>query len=361
VHDFKKVKITEGKAKFPQCRTCKYDNVCEGPWREYPEKFGIDEFIPVNDEKKRKHIEINIGKACNNRCVFCMDGSNTKREFISTENLKKELKKLSEEGYNSLGFLGGEPTIYPKLDEIVAYAKSLGFNEIHIISNGRKFSDKKFTAKLIKSGVTRVSVSIHSDSAKIEDKLTTVKGSFDEKIKGLKNLAELRKEGTLKQDISINIVVNKSNIDCLIEIIKYFSALGMKDFRLNFVRPEGYALENFDSVVPKYTEFTKQIPFLIENAKKTEVRVHFGDIPYCTVKDIGKAREFFSESKDYFNDMITITDEERKRSSWENIRKDELKTKPEFCNECKYNSICEGPWKEYLKRIGKNEFKTIRT
>lgn len=37
----------EQKAKFPQCARCVHDAVCEGPWREYPEQFGSEEFVPV--------------------------------------------------------------------------------------------------------------------------------------------------------------------------------------------------------------------------------------------------------------------------------------------------------------------------
>ena len=46
--DYKKTRIEEGKIKFKQCRKCKYDKVCEGSWREYPEKYGDKEFFPVN-------------------------------------------------------------------------------------------------------------------------------------------------------------------------------------------------------------------------------------------------------------------------------------------------------------------------
>ena len=38
---------TEGKAKGPLCRSCRYFRICEGPWREYPEIYGWNEFIPV--------------------------------------------------------------------------------------------------------------------------------------------------------------------------------------------------------------------------------------------------------------------------------------------------------------------------
>jgi len=40
-------RICEGKALGPRCRACRYFSTCEGPWKEYPELFGWDEFVPV--------------------------------------------------------------------------------------------------------------------------------------------------------------------------------------------------------------------------------------------------------------------------------------------------------------------------
>ncbi|MBT7903467.1 radical SAM protein [Candidatus Woesearchaeota archaeon] len=37
------------KAKFKQCNLCKHNNICEGVWKEYPEKFGNSEFKPITD------------------------------------------------------------------------------------------------------------------------------------------------------------------------------------------------------------------------------------------------------------------------------------------------------------------------
>jgi MoaA/NifB/PqqE/SkfB family radical SAM enzyme len=37
----------EIKRKFPQCRGCRFDAVCEGPWSEYAERFGGEEFTPL--------------------------------------------------------------------------------------------------------------------------------------------------------------------------------------------------------------------------------------------------------------------------------------------------------------------------
>lgn len=47
--NFAYYRITQGKAKGPKCYMCKYYRVCEGPWREYPQLFGWDEFKPVGN------------------------------------------------------------------------------------------------------------------------------------------------------------------------------------------------------------------------------------------------------------------------------------------------------------------------
>lgn len=47
IPDYTKTRLDEGKARGPRCGECAWVSRCEGPWREYPELFGWDEFVPV--------------------------------------------------------------------------------------------------------------------------------------------------------------------------------------------------------------------------------------------------------------------------------------------------------------------------
>jgi len=49
VEDYGEYRLTEGKRKGPQCSECAWDADCEGPWREYPERYGFGEFHPVGE------------------------------------------------------------------------------------------------------------------------------------------------------------------------------------------------------------------------------------------------------------------------------------------------------------------------
>ena len=47
VKNYTKYRKTQGKAKGPNCQKCKYYNICEGIWKEYPQIFGWDELRPI--------------------------------------------------------------------------------------------------------------------------------------------------------------------------------------------------------------------------------------------------------------------------------------------------------------------------
>jgi len=47
VKNYQQYRKDKGKAKGPKCQECKYFEICEGPWKEYPEIYGWDEFKPV--------------------------------------------------------------------------------------------------------------------------------------------------------------------------------------------------------------------------------------------------------------------------------------------------------------------------
>jgi MoaA/NifB/PqqE/SkfB family radical SAM enzyme len=50
IEDYTAYRLAEGKLKGPRCEACTFGSVCEGPWREYPERFGFDELSPRQDD-----------------------------------------------------------------------------------------------------------------------------------------------------------------------------------------------------------------------------------------------------------------------------------------------------------------------
>jgi len=48
--DYTEYRLAEGKAHGEPCERCTWRRVCEGPWREYSEHYGWDEFVPREDD-----------------------------------------------------------------------------------------------------------------------------------------------------------------------------------------------------------------------------------------------------------------------------------------------------------------------
>ncbi|MBW2977570.1 radical SAM protein [Candidatus Woesearchaeota archaeon] len=91
IEDYKSVRIKQGKSKFSQCKNCKYNLACEGPWKEYPQKLGNKEFKPNTPKldkktqilyiKKLASRDIAVPKMINSeksRCLQWMPGINLK-------------------------------------------------------------------------------------------------------------------------------------------------------------------------------------------------------------------------------------------------------------------------------------------
>ncbi|MDD3646543.1 MAG: radical SAM protein [Candidatus Gracilibacteria bacterium] len=302
-----------------------------------------------------KHIEINIGKACNHKCIFCMSGitRNKVLGFESLTTIKNEINKVSLLGYNSIGFLGGEPTIHPNFLDIVLYAKSKNFINIEVISNGTKFDEYDFLEKSIKNGLTRFSISVHSIYEKEESILVGgIDGIVKQKIKSIQNLLEFYNKGILKKEISVNIVISKVNYKSIKKTILFLCKLGIKSFRLNFIQLEGYSTENYEKLAFKYEDFRIELLNILSLSKKyLDLRINFEAIPWCFsgLNYIDYLK--FSEQKiDREKDKISRDDVNLISRDIINQldRRKELKVYIRKCDKCFLKGECEGIWKRYV-------------
>ena len=309
--------------------------------------------------KKNKKIEINIGTICNNDCLFCMSGgaNQAKRNFIDFAVICQELKKYREKGYDSVGFLGGEITIYPQVLELINYTKNLGYKNIHIISNARKFSELDFLESLIDHGVTRISVSVHSHKKEIENFLNN-RNSYIEQILGVKNLIQLYNSNKLKEEVPINIVINKLNYKTLAETIKFFYDLGIREFRLNFIWPEGNALINKDKLLLKYNDFKPYLKKWYLLSKILKINLALESVPFCIIENKKIINNLYGEFRD--GQVDVVAGKERNFFNWQKQKKDIFKTKTKKCLQCIYFNQCDGVWKNYIKIYGWDEFMPIK-
>lgn len=201
----------------------------------------------------KKHW-VRLTRACNNKCLFCLDKDAQNGSVISREEIIADFEKGRQLGIKRVILSGGDPTIHPEFLSIVQKAKTMQYTHIQVITNGRMFAYRDFLQKVLESGVDEITFSFHGHNAKLHDSLTQVKGSFNQSLQGLYNA--LRAKGVI---ISIDVVVNKLNVVYLSKILEYFIYQGVTEFELLNVIPFGRAWERKEEL---FYDFKEYYPYL---------------------------------------------------------------------------------------------------
>ena len=297
-----------------------------------------------------KRVDIKVGFNCNNKCAFCVQGR--KRDYLpakKVDEIKESLQEAFDKGGREVVLTGGEPCVHPKFFELVKIAKIIGFEEIQIQTNGRMFAYPEFCIKTIKAGATQFGPSLHGHNSQIHDYLTNATGSFNQTVQGIKNLKKLN------QFVLTNSVITSKNYKYLPELAKLLVDLGVNQFQFAFIHVAGTALENQDWIVPQKSKIMPYVKRGLDIGIKAGRRVMTEAIPYCLMRGYENyiAEEIMPETRIYDANFVVEDYGKYRRDSGKG------KIKREECKNCKYNNICEGPWREYIDIYGWEEFKPI--
>ncbi len=291
-----------------------------------------------------KRVEIVVGFACNNRCLFCSIGA--KNENKSTEQIKKEIiKAIKKDKAREINFTGGEPTIRKDIFELVEFAKKTGAKTVRVTTNGRMFSNKDFTERIARAGLNGVIFSIHGLNAETHDSLSNVKGAFIQTIKGLTNAR------TQKLTIDINTVVTTENLDELPELAEMLSRnFGIRSMCIIFPDIDGF-LEANPWLVPSFSQAIKSIDETVTVLKKYKKTAWVLNMPPCLFeknKDATSCSEL--RTKMYWFDLQVNLDENRSKG----------KIKLKECKHCSLGKKCIGISKKYIELKGEPKIKALK-
>lgn len=153
---------------------------------------------------------------CNHRCIMCPQPPIAKENDRTEFNIA--LLKLFDKNTKEIGITGGEPTIIgDKLFELIKQiVKSCPRAGISILSNGVKFEDIEYAAKLAACNHhdLQIDVPIFSDIASEHNRIVGA-DTFYKTIRGLYNLAKFN------QRIGIRIVVHKQTYQRLPQLANF--------------------------------------------------------------------------------------------------------------------------------------------
>ena len=170
-------------------------------------------------------MDIALTYKCQNDCKHCYVGRDKDMESLSMEDWKKVLKKLWETGVPHVCFTGGEPTLFPGLVELVAFAEELGL-VTGLLTNGRELSDPELIRTLEEAGLDHIQITLESHDKKIHDEMVGCPG-WKQTVRGIKS-------AVASQVYTItNTTITRLNEPRMESTIKFIKDLGIQTFAAN--------------------------------------------------------------------------------------------------------------------------------
>lgn len=290
-----------------------------------------------------RRLDLKVGFACNNRCVFCAQGE--KRKVCGALPYARLLDQLVQgrRACRGVVFTGGEPTAHKNLLRLVRAARELGYSSIQIQTNGRMLAYRKAVDALVLAGATEFSPSLHGATAEVHDVLTRADGSFEESVAGIDNAV---RSGAY---VVTNSVITRQNQDTLPELVRLLVGLGVRHAQLAFVHPVGTALERFDEVVPRLSELVQPLAAARAVAIEAGMKLVTEAVPLCFLAGMQDLAVESSIPETTVVDLDGALD----YSDWR-VHEGKLHGPP--CAGCALAQRCEGPWREYPEHRGWSEF-----
>ncbi|UJR84375.1 radical SAM protein [Sandaracinus amylolyticus] len=224
-----------------------------------------------------RDLAVTVDFHCNSACTFCIvqEGMNHYRGVPLERFAKIADENLRSRKYDRVVFTGGEVTLERSLFEFVDVARRSGaFEHVRLQTNGRKLADPGFTARLVDAGIDEFFVSLHGDTAALQDAISQRRGSFDEVIAGLANLA------THPVRRITNTVLHRANAGALVGIVDLARAHGVSEMELwNYLPMEDHADER--GLIAPLGELMPQLRAALDRCAASGIRAVTKYVPRC--------------------------------------------------------------------------------
>ena len=132
---------------------------------------------------------LEITAKCNLLCSHCYADSGPQGELygnMTYGDWTRVLDEAAELGCRSLQFIGGEPTLHPRLDDLVDHANHRGFQFIEVFTNATRLC-QELLGCFQRSGV-HIATSFYTDDPAVHEVITQVKGSWARTVSGIESV-----------------------------------------------------------------------------------------------------------------------------------------------------------------------------
>jgi pyrroloquinoline quinone biosynthesis protein E len=204
--------------------------------------------LRLDGDGKPLWLSLELTYRCPLKCSWCnnpLDFDDYAANELNTEEWKQVLRDARDLGALQLGFTGGEPLVRDDLEELVAYADSIGFYT-NLITSGIGLTEARLIA-LKAAGLKQIQLSLQAMTPGLNDELV---GARAHALK-LEAARMIKAHGF---PMVLNMPVVKQNIGEVDATIAFAAELGVEYIELANVQYYNWALVNREELMPTLEE-----------------------------------------------------------------------------------------------------------
>lgn len=161
---------------------------------------------------------------CNLRCRMCGDqwraDQQLSRQTLSFAEIQGIVQAAVRLRTMIISITGGEPLLHPEIYQILDLVRDAGISA-HMCTNGTLLTEER-VAKLARTSLKSVSISIDSSVPALHDQLRGREGAFQETVAGIARL----RAAMPRLRININCTISKVNVGTIVELVSLVKDLG---------------------------------------------------------------------------------------------------------------------------------------
>jgi molybdenum cofactor biosynthesis enzyme MoaA len=131
--------------------------------------------------------ELLLTTRCNFKCPYCRGVKPEFRGDLSYGEAAQIVKLWANHGLKNIRFSGGEPTLWPRLADLVKYARDCGIERVAISTNGSASFSKY--VELLEAGVNDFSISFDACCSATGDVMAGKEGAYNIVVRNIKVLS----------------------------------------------------------------------------------------------------------------------------------------------------------------------------
>ena len=188
-------------------------------------------FYTLSDERARtasitsplQRVEMILTNKCNFKCPYCRGLRKDIDREMSFDEAMLNIERFAAADIQNIRFSGGEPTIWPRLEELISFAKKNGIKRIALSTNGS--ADYGLYEKLISAGVDDFSISFDACCAATADSMAGVSGQWKTVVSNIGKIAR-------KVYTTVGVVITEKNFKEVSVIAEFAHGLHAHDIRI---------------------------------------------------------------------------------------------------------------------------------